>query len=331
MGIELELLPFFDEDAFRRLYGDAGAVTKIRDTLRGFRRRAAQIRRARNADVILVHRELAPFLSGLLRERLRDGPPVLFDLDDAVFLPAAGGSPWVRALRRPRPETAALARLAARSMAGNPYLAEFVRGAGGRPVLLPTTVDTDLFSPADTATPGDRAPIRISWIGTHTTQSYLAMVAGALARFRAEVACEVIVVSNRPPDRIGDVPVRGVRWSLEDEALYYREADIGLYPLPDDPWTRGKCGLKALQYLSCGIPVVASPVGILPDIVVPGRTGMLAESPEEWLAALRALAADREERRRLGARGRALVEGGYSLRRGAETLSATIREVIHEG
>jgi glycosyltransferase involved in cell wall biosynthesis len=325
-GIELEVSSFFDDEGFSRLY-EGGIGRRAADASRGFVRRARQIRRAREADAILIHRELTPFASGPFVRALEGGPPVLYDLDDAVFLPAHGGTPILRLVRRPDPETVALVRLAKLSLAGNAYLAEFVRRAGGRAVHLPTTVDTEVFS----APPGPRAAgeaLRISWVGTHSTQGYLDVVAPALAALASEVRVEITIVSNRPPQSLGGLPVRGVRWSLDAELSYFQEADVGLYPLPDDAWSRGKCGGKAVQYLACEVPVVASPVGVLTDLVRDGVTGFLAQDHGDWLRALRTLSADASLRRRMGGQGRALVEERYSLRKGAEILAEAIRGVV---
>ncbi len=325
-GIELRLAPFFDDDAYARLY-QAGAVRRAVDTARAFVRRAGQIRRAREADAVLVHREIAPFLGAPFLRALEGGPPVLFDLDDAVFLPAPGGSPWLRFVRRPQAATEELIRGASVCLAGNSYLAEFVQRAGGRAVHLPTVVDTGSFRPASAWPDGD-APLRISWVGTHSTQDYLDLVVPALRRLASERPVEITVVSNRPPAHLGGIAVRGVRWSLENEVSYFQEADVGLYPVPDDPWTRGKCGAKAIQYMACAVPVVASPVGVLTDLVQDGVTGFLADDEEAWLGTLQRLGGDAELRRRLGAAGRGLVESRYSLEVGAGVLADAIRSVV---
>lgn len=325
-GIELELSPFFDDEAYARLY-EAGVLRRMADTATGFLRRMRQIRRVGDADAILIHREVAPVAGAAFLRALGDGPPILFDLDDAVFLPAPGGSSWMRVLRRSEAETVALVRAARVCLAGNAYLADFVRRSGGRAVHLPTTVDTDAFRPAPSSEPrGDR--MRVSWVGTHSTQPYLGMVAPALRALAADRSVEVTVVSNRPPGSLDGLPVRGVRWSLSDELEYFRGADVGLYPVPDDPWTRGKCGGKAIQYLACGVPVVASAVGVLPDMVQDGVTGLLARSEADWLDALRRLSRDADLRHRLGAAGRIHVEERYSLRRGAEIMAEAIRAAV---
>jgi glycosyltransferase involved in cell wall biosynthesis len=328
-GIELELLSFFDEGEYARLYR-AGPGRRIADTAGGFHRRLRQLRRARDADAVLIHREVAPFAGAPLLRALDGGPPVLFDLDDAVFLPAAGGSRWLRLLRRAEAETAALVRRAQVCLAGNAYLADFVRRAGGRAIQLPTTVDTDVFQ-ARGAPRDPRGPLKVSWVGTHSTQGYLDLAGPALRTLSAERPVEITVVSNRPPQDLAGVPVRGVRWSLDAELTYFQDADVGIYPLPDDAWTRGKCGGKAVQYMACEVPLVASPVGVLKDLVRDGETGFVAGDGDAWVRALRSLAEDPGLRRRLGSAGRALIEVRYSLRKGAEILADAIQGVVGGG
>ncbi|HSW31540.1 MAG TPA: glycosyltransferase family 4 protein, partial [Longimicrobiales bacterium] len=128
--------------------------------------------------------------------------------------------------------------------------------------------------------------------------------------------------------RLPGVAFERVRWSAEREAEVLASLDVGLYPLDDTPWTRGKCGFKALQYLSCGVPCVASPVGVLRDIVRPGVTGLHAGDPEGWAAALARLLGDAAERRRMGEAGRALVEEGYSVERVAPLVAEAIETAV---
>jgi len=328
-GILLEVASFLGPGAFRQLYRP-GLGRKVWNTLDGFRNRLRQIAGGRDFDVLLVHRELAPFFAPILLRRLQATRlPVLFDLDDAVFLPAAGANRLASLLRRPERDTRAMAQVAVETLAGNEYLATFVDRVGGHSTLLPTTVDTDRFSPRR----GKReaGPLRLVWVGTHTTQGYLGEVFPALKTLSEELGVEVVVVSNQPPATLDGLPVRGVPWALSGEISYYQNADIGFYPLPDDPWTRGKCGLKALQFMACGVPVVASPVGVLERMIVPGKTGFLARNTQEWIRAIQTLARDEALRARCGEEGRRLVEEEYSLRAGTDILVGAIHRAVAGG
>jgi glycosyltransferase involved in cell wall biosynthesis len=132
------------------------------------------------------------------------------------------------------------------------------------------------------------------------------------------------VVGGRPPEIPSGLRMEYVPWELENEVSYFRGLDVGLYPLVEDDWSRGKCGFKAIQYLSCGVPVVASPVGVIRDIVVHGETGFWAQSKGSWRDQLRILLTDGALRRTLGERGRKKVEEEYSVRAVVQTLARTL-------
>ena len=142
----------------------------------------------------------------------------------------------------------------------------------------------------------------------HCLQAHLA------AASQRSPGLELRVICDRFP-RLAGVRVVGRRWSSATEAAQLAECDVGISWLPDDPWSRGKCGLKVLQYMAAGLPVVANPVAMNRQMVVHGRTGLLVNTPEEWASAIRRLATDPPLRQRMGAAGRELVERQYSVPR----------------
>ncbi|MBI4539293.1 MAG: glycosyltransferase family 4 protein [Gemmatimonadetes bacterium] len=320
-GIGLELASFFGPQESRHIYGPS-AQRAVRATLRGYLRRLMDLRRVRQYDAVLVHREIAPYGNGVLADRLATtGVPYFYDFDDAIYLPAVGARHVTRLLRSARRETDLLCRRAAAVLAGNPFLAEFARRRGVPVEVLPTVVDTAVFRPAEA--PPER-PV-IVWVGSHTTERYVESIAGPLSEVCRATGAQVRLVSQGARERIGSLAVEGVAWRLEDDARYYREATVGVYPLEDDEWGRGKCGLKALLFLASGVPVVASPVGVLNEIVIPGQTGFLARGSEEWHGHLMRLLMDEGLRRGMAGRGRRLVEERYSLEVGADILAAVLR------
>lgn len=353
-GVDLEIVPFLDEDEYRGLYEPGAGLRKVGLLVRGLWRRFGALEAAGDADVVIVQRELAPVLNGALLSRLTsEGAPVVYDFDDAVFLRPEGGSRLLGLFRRPKAATAAFCRDAVRVLAGNRYLADFAReardvgGSGadgpaeGRPGgpaaddavrVLPTVVDTDRFAPGEASSApespsaGSPSPPVVGWIGTHSTARYLVELYPALRRLADRVPYRLLVVSNRPPPPAPGVEMEYRAWSGADEVEHVRALDVGLYPLSDGPWARGKCGFKAIQYLACGVPAVASPVGVLPDIVVPGETGYLAADHDEWVGRLERLLADPRHRDELGRRGRERVVDAYSVSAVAGTLEAVLRE-----
>ncbi len=324
-GYTLEIAPLFDARAFDRLYRPGKWLAKGADLARAFASRLRDVLGAARADVVIVHREIWP-LAGLLHEgilRARN-PRFVFDLDDAIFLPNVSRANRAFAFLKDAHKSAWLARHAAAVSAGNGFLADWARGAGaktGDVFLVPTAVDTDVWRPAaGTRPPG--TPI-LGWIGSHSTVSYLEPlrpVFTELARrvpgirlrvIGAEFACEGIDVECQP-------------WSLDTEVRALEETTIGLAPLTDSAWSQGKCGLKVLQYMALGKPVISSPVGANHEIVLDGVTGRFANSAEQWQDTVLQLLDSPAEQSRLGMAGRARVEQEYSLRAVEPRLAAAL-------
>ncbi len=253
-----------------------------------------------------------PSLEPLLRR------PLVFDVDDAIWLHAPLGE---RACR-------AIARRARVVVAGNEYLADWFRPHARDVQVVPTGVDTRRFRPRPAgaaAAPG----FAIGWIGTSRNLAYLEAIQPALARVLERCAgARLLVVSDRRP-ALPSLPGERVQWrpwSVESEVPALQSMDVGLMPLPDDPWTRGKCAFKILQYMACGLPVVASPVGMNAELLAAAELGVAASSAQEWSDALIALEASPALRARYGAAGRRLAEERFSAAGVARRLAAILRE-----
>jgi glycosyltransferase involved in cell wall biosynthesis len=238
----------------------------------------------------------------------RFGVPYVLDYDDATFHRYdLHHSRLVRALLSRR--LVPLLRSARLVTAGNAYLADYARGAGAQDVReLPTVVDTGRYAVA--AEPAGEE-LRVGWIGSPSTAHYLGLVFEPLRRLARERPLRLVVIGARDL-ACTDVPLEIHDWSADTEATLLGSLHIGIMPLTDGPWERGKCGYKLIQYMACGRPVIASPVGVNDEIVTPD-VGLLAADDAQWLSALRRLGADAALRYRLGSAGRALVERGYSL------------------
>ena len=201
---------------------------------------------------------------------------------------------------------------------------ERARQAGARRVeLIPTVVDTHRYRPRQ-ARPNE-TPV-IGWIGTPNTSRYLQPLLPVFKALQARMRVRVVAVGARSEDFAG-TPVETLPWSEETEVESIQQFDIGIMPLPDSPWERGKCGYKLIQCMACGVPVVASPVGVNTVIVNPGKNGLLARD-DEWEEHLTTLLQDPELRRSFGAQGRKDVENWYSLEVQAPRLLNTIREAV---
>jgi hypothetical protein len=269
-------------------------------------------------DAVFVNRDLAG--RGLVFEKrlLSRNPRVVFDFDDAIFI------------GRNEAAVAWMCAHASWVTPGNAYLAEFARRFTSNVTVIPTVIDTDRYTVAPPRPAG--APVRVGWSGSD--QSITAALFPSLpmlAALQARLGFEFVIVTNTRPT----LPVSGLRftfvpWKAEEEGELGRHMDVGLMPLVDDAFQRGKCGLKLLQYMAAGLPAVASPVGVNAEIVIRRETGFLAERDEDWGAALEELVRSADLRNSMGRRGRRRCEEHYSIRRWLPELIAILTRVASD-
>jgi len=269
--------------------------------------RRRQLLRAREFDGLWLHRKtLTAWDAWALRGA---APPIVYDVDDAVMYQArtAEQGPHRGRLKRFR-RTVAMARL---TLVGNPILADHVARAGGRAEVVPTGLDAGRYQPREQRE--NAGPLKLVWIGSRSTLKRLEPFRGVfdeLARAMPGVVLRVIADADFSVDGLA---VENVSWSSETEARLLAECDVGVAPLPDTPYTRGKCGFKILQYMAAGLPVIASPVGANAKYVRPGETGLHARSTGEWVAAVQRLAGDPALRVTMGRAGRQRVADEFNL------------------
>jgi glycosyltransferase involved in cell wall biosynthesis len=254
------------------------------------------------------------------------GRPLLYDFDDAVFLPnTSEANRYVGALKYVQ-KIGRIIGYSDEVIAGNDYLAAYARRFSPSVHVIPTSVDTHLFVPRTDARSAT-API-IGWIGTPTTAAYLAPVGPVLTALATATEFTFRVSGAGSPPAIHNVKVESPAWSLEREVELFNTCDIGVYPLPDDDWARGKCGFKAIQFMACGVPVVASPVGVNREIIEDGVNGFLAAGAAEWNRKLARLLADTDLRRRMGIAARRTIEERYSLDVNAPRVASVMRRLV---
>lgn len=325
-GFAVETSSFFPSDSLGVVYSSRRVVGKAYYVLRGAIQRRALLRRDRY-DVIVVHRELFPLGLRVFLRRLRSlGVPIIYDFDDAMFLPQRTERPLLGKIEDPNGarEIIGVSRAV---VAGNGYLAEYARQYNPNVVTIPTPIDTERFRPRKTDRP-DGEPLTIGWIGSHTTVKYLASLAGPLTALARGHAFQFKAVGAPVTLPLNGVRVRQQGWTLKDEVAEFQGCDVGVYPLDDDAWARGKCGFKAIQFMAVGVPVVASSVGMNAEIIQDGVNGFLASSEGEWAEKLSLLLKDRNLRRAIGMAGRRTVEERYSLAVNGPKFVDVIRGVI---
>ncbi|MGN6488189.1 MAG: glycosyltransferase family 4 protein [Devosia sp.] len=325
-GIRLEFAPFFDDAYLDALYAGRRSIYA---TPAYYLRRIRQLLRNSRPDAVWLEKEALPWMPYTLeRLLLPSGVPVVSDYDDAVFHRYdLHGSGLVRRLLGRK-----IDRIMSNSslvMAGNPYLGARARTAGaGRVEIVPTVVDANAY--ATDPLPAADGRLRIGWIGTPSTWTqYMVPLLPMLSDIAQRHGALIRSVGGTATK--DDRHLEVLPWHEEEESRLIQGMDIGLMPLDDSPWSRGKCGYKIIQYMACGLPVVASPVGVNAEIVEPGVTGFLATTEAEWRNAIERLLADPDLRRRMGAAGRRRMEERYSLQAWAPRVAALLRQVAEAG
>jgi glycosyltransferase involved in cell wall biosynthesis len=305
----LEYSPFMTPSLTTLLKVRGASLRKAVAVLWAMRRRYIEAVRASRFDLVYVFREdalLGPALP--VRLLMARGVPFVYDFDDAVWIRyRSPTNPGFSRLRWPS-KTATYCRNARLVLAGNRQLQQYAEAVGGRATVVPTTIDTMRYKVPHR--PANR-PLVIGWTGSYSTEPYLETIRPALEHLAKRHPYRLVVVGGGM-FRLEGASVEHRPWRAEREVQDLEDVDIGLMPLPDTPWERGKCGLKALQYMALGVPPVVSPVGVNSEVVVHGRTGFLATSTEDWVEHLSALLSNDALRRRIGLAARAIVEREYS-------------------
>jgi glycosyltransferase involved in cell wall biosynthesis len=333
VGIAVTLNSLFTPDFFRLVYKRGYYVRKAVTFAALSVKRLDSLRDSSQFDLVLIYREIFPIGPAVIERLLgwRRSPPVVFDFDDAIFLASVSdANRLIGALKRPQ-KVASIIRHSSHVIAGNEYLASYARRFNPAVTMIPTSVDTERFVPASdgaskTGWRDPRAPI-VGWIGSPTTASYIRGLAGVLQRVRERHPFTLRVSGTGAPFNLPGVSVDNPPWSLAGEVELFNTCDVGVYPLADDEWSKGKCGFKAIQFMACGVPVVAANVGVNREIIQDGENGFLASTDDEWVDKLALLLSDTELRRRFAAAGRRTVQARYSREATAPKLAATLRAV----
>jgi glycosyltransferase involved in cell wall biosynthesis len=318
-----------DADDDRVFYGKAPPQKKALVGLKSLLKRAKEIATGRlfRYDVALVQRE-ALFMGPPLYEELyaRTRGALVFDFDDSIWITGVSEGNRAFAFLKSAGKTDRLIARSRMVFAGNTYLAEHARPLNSNTVVVPTTIDTEEYQPAIPHDAGKR-PVVVGWSGSFSTIQYFKPMVPVLRRlkerFGDRVAFRVIGDGSYHEPSLD---LKGLPWKLDTEVADLRGIDVGLMPLPDDDWSRGKCGLKGLQYMALEIPTLMSPVGVNSEILQDGENGFLPRTDEQWFERLSALIEDAALRQRLGEAGRATVERHFSRRAWRDRYEALLTQ-----
>lgn len=297
-------------------------------------RRLIQLRRALEYDVILVQKEMFPYLPALAERLLRNlGVKVVVDFDDAIFDQYRHSSNWfVKATLSNK--IAVVMRASSAVIAGNRYLADYALSVRAPAVcIVPTTLDLARYEKSrgtldkDAYTQSDK--LILGWIGSQSTVSYVSDILPVFER--AQHLIKQIFIVGGKFEYSGPLNIRFLPWSEDGEQEALKEFDAGFMPLPDTPWAKGKCGFKLIQYMASSLPTIASPIGMNIEIVDDNVNGFLADTDESWVSAIESLARlSSSEREAMGAAGRRKVEREFSNAMAQAQLLKILNHVVEE-
>jgi glycosyltransferase involved in cell wall biosynthesis len=318
-GIRYKTQTFFTGEDWKILYSPGFAIKKFLALVAGFFRRAGYvIFKASSFEYIFIHREASPvgppvfewWLSKILRKK------IIYDFDDAIWMQnTVTPNPvvdWIRAFWK----ISYICKWSYKIAGGNDYLCAYARQFNKNVVLLPTSVNTtDRYNFLKRHS--NNKKLVIGWTGSHTTMKYLEMIYPVIEKLAANYAFDFLVISNKKPS----YPLQSLKyigWSETTEIEDLATIDIGIMPMFQDKFSEGKCGFKIIQYLSLGIPALASPVGVNSEIIDHGANGFVCGSEEEWYNFLEELLTDEQKRSCFGINGRKKIEEEYSIKANTE-------------
>lgn len=314
-NVSFKIHSFLSLKGWSVLYTKGNTISKIYHIAEGFVSRLKHLvsASASSVDFVFIHREVTPV-----------GPPIfewiiakifkkkiIYDFDDAIWLTDIENESRLGKFIRSRSKIAHICKLSHKISCGNQHLVDFAMQFNTNTILNPTTIDTSSHHIPQKNSSKRNQLVMIGWTGSHSTLKYLKDIEVVLHYLYEPGRIEFVIISNHRPDL--SFPFQFIKWSKSHEITDLGKIDIGLMPLPDNEWSRGKCGFKALQYMAMGIPCVASPVGVNSEIITHEYNGYLAEAHEDWTKYLTLLVNNSSLREKLGKKGRKTVENHYSI------------------
>jgi glycosyltransferase involved in cell wall biosynthesis len=313
--IRFQVESFTSSGDWETMHKKTNWISKTRILIRGLISRATLLFRLHKFDLVFIHRELAPvgppvfewIVSRICRKK------IIYDFDDAIWLTDRTDEPALMKALRWRSKVRSICRWSYKISCGNRYLADFARQFNGDVLINPTTVDTgNLHAPPATMRQA-KPDITVGWTGSHSTLKYLETIIPALKVIEKKYPkIEFLIIADQKPH----LPLKNLvyrQWKKPTEITDLGQINIGIMPLPDDEWTKGKGGFKALQYMAMEVPALVAPVGINKEIVQHGVEGYWCTTNDDWINALEDLILNEEKRIEMGKRGRKKVIDYYSV------------------
>ena len=323
-GFEYSVRPFVSSEFYRIIYKKGHMLKKIYYFYKGLIKRMADVFDAAQYDIIFIHREACPLGPPFFEWAMhRLNKPIIFDFDDAIFLRNFNPANSIyRYLKFPS-KTNAIIRMSSAVIAANTFLKEYAQKFNSNVYIIPTSIDTKKFC----VSRKNSDELVIGWVGSPTAAPYLKIIFGAMQKLSSSYNFILRIVGAEKEISIPGVKIENIEWQLNREIQDFQNIDIGIYPLHDIMWTKGKAAFKAIQYMSVGIPVVASPVGMTKELIKEGENGFLAGSEAEWVDKIARLIESPDLRRQIGLAGKRTVEEKYSVGVNASKFIEIINKV----
>jgi glycosyltransferase involved in cell wall biosynthesis len=325
-GIHHDIKPFLSNAVWEILYKPGRFHLKALGIVSGLFRRFALLFRLKSYDFIFIHREATPIgpaffefiASRILRKK------IIYDFDDAIWIPNYSEANSFFSFLKGYKNVKHICRYAFKISCGNEFLCDFARTYNTNVVYNPTTIDTEHYH--NTVNKHQNEKPVIGWTGSHSTIRYISEILPVLRKLEVDFDFTFKVISDLKPE-FELKSLEYIKWNKNSEIEDLLTFNIGIMPLKNDKWANGKCGFKALQYMSLGIPALVSPVGVNTRIVDHGINGFVCANDSDWEQALRNLLSNRELLLEMGKRTREKIESHYSVRSNATNFIALFSDV----
>ena len=324
-GFQCHLSYIISEEDDTVFYSEGNTFKKLWILIKAILHRIKDTFSYNKYDIVFVQREAIMIGSSYFEKRIkRSLAKYIFDFDDSIWLmDTSDGNKKYEWLKNPE-KTIRNIRYADMVFAGNTYLANYARSCNTHVKIIPTTIDTDFHKPF----PKKNDNLIIGWIGSHTTIKHFEYALEFLAIIKNKYPhIEIRVVGDE--EYVNEsLNIKGIAWSSATEVDMINSFSIGIMPLPDDEWAKGKCGLKGLSYMACEVPTIMSPVGVNTEIIQHGKNGFLASTTDEWMACLSQLIENPELRETIGKAGKQTVLEKYSVLSQQQNYLNAFKEVL---
>lgn len=312
-GYEYELSYVINEDDDEAFYKKGTFYSKVFIAFKNIRIRLKDLQNVKNVDIIFVQREAFLMGSAYFEKRFaKTKAKLIFDFDDSIWLLDTSSANLKWKFLKSAKKTGEIIAVADLIFAGNKYLADYAKQFNKNVCIIPTTVDTDRFK--RNAVYKNNEKICIGWSGSITTIKHFEQAIPALKAIKNKYGDKVCFkVMGDPTYKNKELGIVGLPWTSESEVSVLESFDIGIMPLPDDEWVKGKCGLKGLTYMALEVPTIMSAVGVNTEIIKNGENGFVVSTEEEWVKKLSDLIESFELRKRIGENGRKTVIESYSF------------------